>query len=223
MAPVADDFSWTGFYVGLRLGYGWHDGSISSELLPNDLFFIEPGTLENDADGITGGGQLGFNWQLGRFVLGAEADFSGAAVDDESNRAIAIEPGPFPGNEPLRHEIDWFGTVRGRLGFAPTQRLLVYGTGGFAYAHIEQTAGIIVPVTDYVNRVEQTEVGWTLGGGIEYALGRNWSVKAEYLYLDFGKSSMTALAADPNFAPFRVNYDWDNDLHSFSIGVNYLF
>ena len=126
----------------------------------------------------------------------------------------------------FRHEIDWFGTVRGRFGVTPVRRLLLYGTGGFAYAHVEQIAGLIIfPVANYNNSRSGTEVGWTGGGGAEYAIGRHWSVKVEYLYIDVGDSSVTALPDNPLVLQqgYRVDYDWDNALHSVTFGVNYRF
>ena len=223
-AVAPEEFSWTGFYLGLHLGYGWHEGNIHSELLPNDFFSIEPDSQDNDSDGITGGAQLGYNWQCGMFVLGAEADFSAAGINGESHPAIIFAPTILEASQTFDHEIDWFGTVRGRVGFTPLQRLLFYGTGGFAYAHIEQTAGaVVVPVANYVNTRSETELGWTAGAGIEYALNRHWSIKAEYLYIDVGDSSVTALPDDLDLAPYRVDYDWDNSFHSFTFGINYRF
>ena len=222
VAEVAETFSWTGFYAGLHLGYGWHDGEIDSLLLPDDFFSIEPGTQSNDSDGITGGAQLGYNYQIGCFVLGAEADFSGADINGESHPDIVFVPAGVGGTQTFRHEIDWFGTVRGRIGCAPVPRLFVYGTGGFAYAHVDQTAGAINIAVNYQNSRSGTEVGFTGGGGAEYAIGRHWSIKAEYLYIDVGNSSVTAPAENPQ-VPFVVDYDWDNAFHNFTVGVNYRF
>lgn len=222
VAPVAEEFSWSGFYVGLHLGYGWHDGEIDALLLPSDTFSIEPGTHSNDSDGIVGGGQIGYNFQVNRFVFGIEADFSGADISGGSHPNPTIAPIDMSISEPLHHDIDWFGTARGRFGFTPVPKLLLYGTGGFAYAHIEQFAGIISPIASYVNTESGTETGWTAGGGIEYALNRRWSVKVEYLYFDVGDQSMTAQATPPN-PVFTVDYDWDNTFHTVTAGVNFRF
>lgn len=223
VAPIAaEEFSWSGFYIGGRVGYGWHDGDIDAVLFPSDFFSIVPRTQNNNSDGIAGGGEIGFNWQTGRFVIGIEADFSGSDIAGGSEPHPTFSPTPNTASEPLHHEIDWFGTVRGRLGFTPVPRLMLYGTGGFAYADIEQIAGIVNPAVSYVNSRSETQTGWTAGGGIEYAIGRHWSVKAEYLYFDVGDESMTAYPPQ-SFSPYRVRYDWDNTFHTVSAGLNFKF
>ena len=222
VAPIAaEEFSWSGFYIGGRAGYGWHDGDIDTVLLPG-ILTIEPRTQDNSSDGFIGGGEIGFNWQLNRFVFGVETDFSGADIDGESNHRGTFAPTTFTFSEPVHHEINWFGTARGRVGFALIQRLLLYGTGGLVYADVEQSAGLVVPVANYVNSRSDAEFGWTAGGGIEFALNRHWSVKAEYLYCDIGDESMTALPVPPR-PPFRIRYDWDNTFQTVTAGVNFRF
>lgn len=222
VAEVAETFSWTGFYAGLHIGYGWRDDDIHSELVPDVGIFLDPARQSNDSDGITGGVQFGYNWQYGRFVFGAEADFSGAGIEGESRPDVIFQPFDLTGTQTFSHEIDWFGTARLRAGFTPVPRLMIYGTGGFAFAHIDQLAGVVNIAANYQNSRSGTEVGWTGGVGAEYALGRHWSVKVEYLYIDVGDSSVTALSDNRNI-PFVVDYDWDNAFHNFTVGVNYRF
>jgi outer membrane immunogenic protein len=158
-------FTWTGFYAGVNAGWGWRDDDQETVVLtgpgiPAGLV----GTLQFDDDngGFTGGGQIGYNYQIGSFVIGAEADIQAIATDD--NDAVLI-PGPgFAGGTFVPGEFedsaDWFGTVRLRAGVAFDQ-FLIYATGGLAY-------------TD-------NNTGWTAGGGVEWALPVNW----------FGSSAVT--------------------------------
>ncbi|RDJ25286.1 porin family protein [Bosea caraganae] len=161
-------FTWTGFYIGANAGYAW--GQVDSSAL---------GTLNSfdDPDGFVGGGQVGYNYQIGQWVLGVEADFQGADL-----KATASDP--FFGLR-ASNELNWFGTVRGRVGYA-FDRFLPYVTGGFAYGNVKnKISGPGFSVSD-----DNTQYGWTLGGGLEYAFTNNLTVKAEYLYVDLDKESI---------------------------------
>src|SRR5215218_11022817 len=152
-------FTWTGFYVGGNLGWGWRDDDNEAVVLtgPGIPAGIVGGTLnfENGNDGnFLGGGQIGYNYQIGSFVVGVEADIQG--IDTDDNEAVFVAgpgnagvfvPGQFENNA------DWWGTVRLRAGVA-FDRFLVYATGGLAYT--------------------EDNTGWTVGGGVEWALPVNW-------------------------------------------------
>lgn len=126
---------------------------------------------------------------------------------------------------------DWFGTVRGRIGFTPLCRLLIYGTGGLAYGDVHYAANTFYsfndgfgPLTHPVS-FDRTSVGWTVGGGLEYALTHHWSVKVEYLYYDLGDHGATG----PEFAngvpspPFAVHYNWETTGNIVRGGLNFKF
>jgi outer membrane immunogenic protein len=140
-------YNWTGFYAGLNIGYDWGSAS-NTGLSPS---------------GFAGGAQGGFNWQSGSIVLGGETDLQLSAASDNS--------GPFKFSNP------WFGTLRGRAGYA-LNNILFYATGGFAYGEGTVDLG---PLSE-----SHTALGWTAGGGLEVGLTRRWSVKAEYLHVDLG-------------------------------------
>lgn len=204
-APPPVYFSWSGFYIGANAGWGWNDDS-------GDPFCINPGGVLNGtgcrttnvpgaqirSEGFFGGGQIGYNVQTGAFVWGVEADFQGADISD----SISI-PGPFAtvgGGPPggirfdASHSMDWFGTVRLRLGIA-NDRTLFYATGGLFYGGVEVSQNTVFAATQYASTLEKTKAGWTAGGGIEYAFAPNWSGKVEALYYDMGSVSTQALGS----------------------------
>ncbi|MBA2125760.1 porin family protein [Hyphomicrobium methylovorum] len=148
-----------------------------------------------------GGAQIGYNWQRDRFVFGVEADFQGADISGH-------EFGAF---HEARSDVDWFSTVRGRAGIASGPWLL-YATGGVAFADIDNR----IAFDDGTSfRKDGTRTGYVVGGGLEYALSRNWTMKAEYLYLGMGNDN---LVNDEGFET-RVN----NDIQTVRVGLNYKF
>jgi outer membrane immunogenic protein len=216
---------WTGFYVGLNLGGGWSANSIN----PNNLalyvspitgnLYALPGNTNggNNAGGVVGGGQIGYNYQFGNsFVVGVETDIQGTSMRSHSNNNFLLFPDPLvaggflaplspSGNAGIA--LNWFGTVRGRLGWLVTPTLLAYGTGGFAYGGIQ--AGF--------NGNTNTRTGWTAGGGLEWMFMPNWSAKVEYLYTDLSSGGTQG----------AWGWNWGYHRHpQFNIvraGVNYHF
>ena len=156
-APVYQSYSWTGFYVGLNGGGGF--GSSSWDL-----------TGSRDISGGLVGGTVGYNYQWGQAVFGVEGDIDWASISGSSST-----------NCPLgcKTSDSWLSTVRGRLGYA-ADRFMPYITGGAAFGDIKAaTPGFAGGNSD--------RAGWTLGAGLEFAVAQNWSLKAEYLYVDLGK------------------------------------
>jgi outer membrane immunogenic protein len=142
-----------------------------------------------NANGVIGGGQAGYNWQRGTWLFGLEADIQGS--DERGSADVCIVAGCAIGTGVLtaNYKLDWFGTARGRVGFLPTDRVLLYATGGLAYGEVSATAPLI-PLS-----WGSTRAGWTVGAGAEAAIDQHWSVKLEYLYMDlgnFGSGSTTA-------------------------------
>jgi outer membrane immunogenic protein len=154
------------------------------------------------ARGIIGGGQIGYNWQNGAWVFGVEADFQGSGQKDSntfSEPFTYVVPGNFvavilgTGTVAISHEekLDWFGTVRGRIGYAVVPDVLLYATGGLAYGHVTSSVTGTITTTSSVSATiseADTKTGWTVGAGIEGAIPnlRNWTWKLEYLYIDLG-------------------------------------
>lgn len=213
---VAAPYNWTGFYAGVNAGYAWGGsndiGVASNPLFVNTTNFGNPilvsiaatggtTTLSPDSNGFIGGVQAGYNWQSGSIVTGIEADFQGLAHNDSSATLTSVLTAP---NSPLvtnitaSQQLDWLGTLRGRLGFTATPTLLAYVTGGLAYGEAKSsitmtqshvTAGHGVTSGTLAASYSNVRAGWTLGGGIEWAFARNWSAKAEYLYYDLGTAT----------------------------------
>lgn len=190
---AAPMFNWTGFYAGLHAGYGW-----------GDIHQFDSGgrSPDFDWDGFVGGGTLGYNWQTGAWVFGVEADISWSDIRGRTSSSSGW--GCVVSNGCI-NEIDWFGTLRGRVGFAANQSL-VYVTGGLAYGRVFGALGNGCGVAC----VSETETGWTAGAGFEWAFAPNWSAKAEYLFVDLGRSydGNTDIGMDSRFNVVRagINY-----------------
>jgi outer membrane immunogenic protein len=229
-AMMAAVSNWSGFYIGGNVGYGWGNGKTDFSFLPTPLdFSFRNATLDAKPKGMLGGAQIGYNWQIGSLVTGFEADIQGSGLKGSASPIPTISvitglPSPF---DVLRanHQLSWFGTVRGRLGAAVTPDLLLYGTAGLAFGEIK--AGADVDETADIHRdplrstVNKTKVGWTAGAGVEWMFARNWSAKAEYLFVDLGKTSDTRF--DPLFPTFGAAYTWHTQENIVRAGVNYHF
>jgi outer membrane immunogenic protein len=191
-APVPV-YSWTGFYIGGNVGYehtksdfttifGAGNGGFSAASV---AFISAVGTGSASRDGFTGGGQAGYNWQSGNYLLGIEA-----SINALSNSATLNFTGVTPGGTAfaLSNSLHpkWIVTVNPRVGIV-FDRVLFYATGGLAFLHAtyNQTFADFSIGGGVSATSSTTKTGWDAGGGVEYALNRNWSVKAEYLYSQF--------------------------------------
>ena len=185
-APVAPPppppLMWTGFYAGLNLGGGWDAGNGNSNSY--NLYGANGGVTNKMSGGVIGGGQIGYNYQINSLGLGgmgalisAEADFQGTSMGSNGSGATYNYFGNLSSRTGV--SVPWFGTVRGRIGLTVMPTLLVYGTGGFAYADVQRNGGLFG-----FNNGSSTQTGWTAGGGAEWMFMPNWSAKAEYLYTD---------------------------------------
>jgi outer membrane immunogenic protein len=202
--PVAAIDPWTGFYIGATVGYGW--GSGDSSILPNapeigigagDPVF-GPLPSRPDYNGFVGGGQVGYNARFNNWIAGLETDVSYAGLHGTNNATGALFiGGTF--STTLERRLDWFGTLRGRLGFLATNDLLIYGTAGLAYgdAVTKMTATNLSAACPFnwclSSSTSGVSVGWAAGAGVEYAFAPQWTAKAEYLHVDLGSRSVTAV------------------------------
>jgi outer membrane immunogenic protein len=191
-APAA--YNWTGFYAGIVGGWAWGDSSWRDRAGTTGDFDVDGGHI---------GGTLGYNWQSGQAVFGIETDLSWADISGSTGRTCPVGFG-------CRTSSDWFGTTRGRLGLA-VDRWMPFVTGGLAYGDIHaRTAGF--PSTS------ETNAGWTLGAGVEFALAGNWTAKGEYLYVDLG--DMNCAVRNCGGAG---NTNVEFNTHMLRAGLNYRF
>jgi opacity protein-like surface antigen len=227
-APIS---SWRGFYVGVNAGGGFGTNRARETGLPNTgalaLLASRDFTLDHNASGFVAGGQVGYNMQFNRWVVGIEADIDGANIGGSSQVTgvgVAQRNGgvAFPTNFVRASEkVDYIGTVRGRIGGLVTDDLLVYATGGLAYGRVNHSGQYhyATPV-DYLVNDSSTQVGWTVGAGVEYMIAQQWSVKGEYLYYDLGNHTVLS-----NFAgggnQFRSQFDYATHGSILRAGLNY--
>jgi outer membrane immunogenic protein len=214
-APIAAPVpfhNWTGLYVGGNAGYSWGrtDLDYSFGALPSASTTLDPNSF-------IAGGQLGYNWQLGSFVVGVESDLAWRHGTDSATITLNNVFGDFAA---FSTEQNWVGTARGRVGFA-VNNWLIYGTGGvafggFKHAYTETRPGVATRTA----ADSDSKAGWTAGGGVEYAFTNQWSLGVEYLYMDFGGSTLNQPVAGP-VPPSSATFD--DKSHVLRAKMNYKF
>jgi outer membrane immunogenic protein len=220
-APVA---SWTGFYAGVNGGYAWgNDGKLSAEACKYCYWYgpYDEGKKTLSPEGGFGGGQIGYNWQgvlHPHFVFGIEADIQGGDITGSSS--LKLLHGHAAAS--AKSELDWFGTVRGRLGYA-IDNVLFYGTGGFAYGSVKDTLSVTPPWGNAKSaKKDETETGYVVGGGVEYKFNPSWSLKAEYQFLDFGSDKLSKDAGNC-YSWATASLKSDHSYNTVRAGLNYHF
>jgi outer membrane immunogenic protein len=240
-AVVAVVYDWTGPYIGTNLGYSWGRGStdgtatgtrtVVANLVPTTVTPLSfPLTGRADVNGFIGGGQLGYNWQRGTWLFGLEGDIQ---LSNERGSGDVCNVAGCPAGSTVftrDYKLDWFGTARGRVGYLPAERILLYATGGLAFGHFTGSS-LMMPVATTaldLGSWSRTQAGWTVGGGVEAALGGNWSIKFEYLYMDLGHVGGTAFTTSI-VAPVGTTTALSNVFNTrftdsiARVGVNYKF
>jgi outer membrane immunogenic protein len=250
-APIVDPvWSWTGFYVGANGGYSWGRSrtDVSYFNTPTGAPIAPPaGSITSaafDMNGGIAGAQAGYNWQNGNWVYGIEGDLQWSGERGSALYSCAPAAGPVPGvcnplltfllpgtvggtTLAIDQKLQWFGTLRGRVGILATPKVLFYGTGGLAFGEIKTTGtmtgldGFSLPITSVASN-STTRAGWTLGVGVEGKITQNWSAKLEYLYMDLGRfsSGPFTLAPASNISANVSSHFTDHILRA---GINYQF
>ncbi|MFG1477929.1 outer membrane protein [Xanthobacter sp. V4C-4] len=199
-APV---FSWTGFYIGANFGYGGDQSSHDLSILS-----VPVGSADATTSGWFVGGQLGYNYQFANnVVVGLETDLQWSNI---SGQVSGLNIGGL--NWIAGSSVDYFGTIRARLGYA-FDRFLPYITGGAAYGNVNNS--LFPGYGPWGVSSSSTNWGWTLGAGFEYALTNNWTLKTEYLYVDLGSKDSGPLGG--------VVLTSDTKFNTVKAGVNYKF
>ncbi|QRG08504.1 porin family protein [Xanthobacter dioxanivorans] len=198
-------FSWTGFYIGANVGYG--GDSFSYDVNLAGVPFADASITSS---GFFVGGQIGYNYQFANnVVLGLETDLQWSDISGTVDASVLGLPVASFGSS-----VDYFGTIRARLGYA-IDRFLPYITGGVAYGKTSTDLTVLgVPLFSS----SSTNWGWTLGAGGEFAVTNNWTFKAEYLYVDLGSNDLSLAALG---IPATISND--TKFHTFKAGVNYKF
>ena len=253
-SPFVQVRNWTGAYVGLNVGYAWGRSNAETLVdcgpPPAGLFtyMCDPtgvgaanaaavnasGSGKNEAGGFTGGIQAGYNLQNNNLVYGLEIDFGALRLRGSRQVSGTYPVGfgiVFPGDAytvGTSYDTDWLATFRGRIGWTMMPNLLVYGTGGLAVTRLSVAnsfadnvfAGAVEAVSE-----SKLRAGWAIGAGLEWAQSIDWTIKAEYLYIDFGKVTATGLIANGNAPGYGQGISTSSDLtaHVARIGVNRRF
>jgi outer membrane immunogenic protein len=250
IAPVTN---WGGFYIGGNAGYGWDPASATfnpASLATTTFGGTPPGgyvvtgssgpqSLSVHPQGWLGGGQIGYNWQQNALVFGLEADVDWSGLKGKTsapffvNGTLGGDDASFVGNVGLQQKLDYFGTLRGRLGWA-NDALLLYGTGGFAWGEVKtsfNTFGLNNSVANLPpNGLSAAQLaslqvgasnsnlrgGFAVGAGLEWKVASHWSVKAEYLYVDL-------LGGDTLSIPGGSAKAGNMPVQVARVGVNYFF
>ncbi len=250
-APVSN---WTGFYVGANGGYGWKNigvtetpGDPNTAIVFGGKINVPAATTSFDSKGWLGGVQAGYNWQFNqRWVAGVETDFDWSDLKGSGSTPTTVAFGATPASFNATQKIEWFGTLRARLGYLPTNNLLLYATGGLAYGKVNESANVVLPAgvsnstgnfnfeyacggfyggpTCFSGSHSRTSTGWTAGAGAEYEFARNVTLKFEYLYVNLGSDSFASPAVIffNNASFLRASFG-DAAFNLVRLGVNYRF
>jgi|SRR5271165_3844769 len=244
--PVQVINNWTGFYAGLTAGAGWSRSEVdlvgspvaAGPVATNAQVAAIPPVLATNPGGALIGGQIGYNYQMGAWVAGLEADLSWADLDGSSipqYGAATVVGNSISASASADQRLRYFGTVRGRLGFLATDSLLLFATSGLAYGQVHSSAGLTeannsgTSITPGAGSASTTRAGWTVGGGLEYLFADHWTVKAEYLYFNLGSVSygLTPLVGTAAGVPFTTvgaaasTTDFSGSI--IRVGLNYKF
>jgi outer membrane immunogenic protein len=235
VAPALVPYNWTGFYVGLNAGGAFGDPNSET---PTGLFPAYAGSprlpSSSNQSAFTGGSQIGYNYQVSSVVFGLEADFDYIGLRRNSFTVAGLPPTPFGfGAAPnvfnySSSNSDFLGTVRARLGYA-VDRALIYVTGGLAYS-----GGASSAVASFTNvggaqyatfqGPSSSNIGYAVGGGLEYALTDHWTVKGEYLYANLGRRNVTLTdPVTPGGAGYSFTAKIGESVNIARAGVNYKF
>jgi outer membrane immunogenic protein len=229
-------FSWSSCYGGISAGYfgalDRYDNAPSGALLTAlTAAQIAAGQTSYSSTGSSAyvyGAQLGCNYQWSSVVLGVEGDFNGTGLDEQIITIVPASATWLGKNETDEKKLNWFSTFRARFGVTPVDGWLFYATGGVAVAHFSSSYfSLFTDGTTYAGSASTTRTGWTAGGGVEWNVATNWSLKLEYLYLDFGSFGFASPNTSVSGAAAAPAFTWTTNVRAreqlVRVGVNYMF
>jgi outer membrane immunogenic protein len=197
LPPPVPAFTWTGPYIGAQIGYGWGSGSYNAAGFDpvNQISFNA--SSGGTPSGVAGGAHVGYQYQINQWVIGVEGSVDGSSL---SSAAVAVLPAFGGSILTADTSLDVAGTIRGKLGIT-WDRVLIYGTGGAAFGGFSTNLTLTsfaaggTPFILAGGNASNNRVGWTAGGGLQYAVTDNWWVFVEYRYTNFGSVSANILPA----------------------------
>jgi outer membrane immunogenic protein len=224
---AAQPFNWTGCHAGINTGWASHRQTVN-RVIPADPNPIFPATFALKADNGTFGGQAGCDVQFDRLVFGMEVDLQGTALSNQ--QAIDLQAvlgfGEFAQTRStVTHNLDWLGTVRGRVGITPMPNLLLYFTGGLAFGDAGDSASVIatggVFAINFRGSAQGTLYGWTAGGGVALALHNTVSLDVGYRYADLGARTVRLL--DVLGSSEVIDFRFTHRYHMARVALNFHF
>lgn len=218
-APAA--YNWSGFYVGVNAGIGGGTAKHPFSIVDTAGTTLLDGSLNVNGSGFVGGAQVGYNVDSGSVVWGIEGDIQYANINNRISASFADPADPTTAIDlSAGTNLEWFGTVRARVGMPVTDRFLAYVTGGAAYGETRSSITASIAGTALAEEsARRGKWGWTVGAGGEYAVTDNMSIKTEYLYTDLGKSNL--ITADLGGATAALDRDYR--FHTVRVGLNFKF
>lgn len=223
-------YNWTGYYIGASVGgavsstaFDWTANPAGFPISAADLVAASIGSA--GASSAIGGGEIGVNLQAGSFVVGLEADYGFLHLKHTRTDNLARFG---YANSPLEEsvDIDGIATVRGRLGYA-FDRLLIYGTAGIAFAHLNYRDAVFFGSTATTNGVSRDiwENGVVFGGGVEWALGKNWTTKVSYLHTEIAPTTLFSTNSNAIVFPSSTiaHHHADTKIDMLRLGLDYKF
>jgi len=216
----------TGFagpYIGAAIGFGGHDVEIRN--------LTETTHFSDDDTAFSSGAYAGFTLSgcCGPFVLGLETDFNFLGGSPSAADGM-VGPGGLTETTTLKSDVDWFGTLRARVGYAVQDNVLIYGTGGLAYGRVEHTLAddcvgcgtTLFNLGTFKQSDQSTRVGWTAGGGAEYRLDSNWSLRGEALFVDLGTTTQEYVVTT-TLGTATALTKWEDEFWVARFGASYRF
>ncbi|WP_170182081.1 outer membrane beta-barrel protein [Phreatobacter stygius] len=220
--PPAGGTPWAGPYLGVHFGGIGGSGGSGVTGIPDVNWAggdpAVPAAHQARSAGFIGGGQIGAHIRIGPVVLGLEQDFSVTTLSPGNGASGMVSAG-LPYASSFRQKLDWLATTRLRLGVTPTERLLLYVTGGLAYGQVNVTSSVALPDVTVAGADRDLRVGWAAGAGLDYALTQTLSARLEYLYYDLGGTALFGFASPA--VPLATTTRFGLTGHILRAGLNY--
>jgi outer membrane immunogenic protein len=221
-----ETLQWEGFNFGINLGVNINH--TKGTITPDGALGPAPGRSDSwsyDNVGFTGGGQLGYKYQIDYFVFGIETDFNYSDLKKSYFAARTVPSDPGGGSNisnDVSHHFNWFGTLRPILGLG-FDSFLIYATGGLSYGYLKSATEIIYRADPYRGSQSKTKAGWTAGGGLAYRFLQSWSLKLEYLFMDLGNLRYRVSDTTGTNPTYYFYTKLENRFSSVRLGVDFMF